>query len=357
MIASLPALSVVVPVYNSGKFLRLCLDSLIAQDCRDIEFICVDDGSTDGSGDVLDDWAAGYDHVKVIHQPNGGYGKAMNLGLSLARGTYIGIVEPDDWIEPHMYSTLLKIACKTGADAVKGDYFGESCQKSRVSGKYKKYKGGEVLSPLEFPEYLLGSVSVWSGIYRRELLEENGIRFNETPGASFQDLGFAVRVWAKARTMSVTPKPLYHYREDNPDSSTRRREDGAWAVLREIEKLQDVFDAIPYTDRLSRTYLIRRVFHSFQADFKLRVSDTLTEFLLRYSELLKKLCPRRLLLQECFDRREWHDLRVLYACPKLYPLTRRSGASILQRIFSVRVEGGRRYVRLLGTRFALPGRR
>jgi glycosyltransferase involved in cell wall biosynthesis len=78
--------SVLVPVFNTGKCLQRCLDTLSAQDCEGIEFICVDDGSTDQSGSILDRHAASDKRFRVIHQPNGGYGKAMNLGLSAARG-------------------------------------------------------------------------------------------------------------------------------------------------------------------------------------------------------------------------------------------------------------------------------
>ena len=97
--------SVIVPVYNSAKYLTQCIGSILAQTLKDIEVICVDDGSVDGSGQMLDQYAARDARVKVFHQENRGYGAAMNIGLTEAKGCYIGIVESDDCI-PVSYTHL-----------------------------------------------------------------------------------------------------------------------------------------------------------------------------------------------------------------------------------------------------------
>ena len=102
--------SVLVPVYNVKKYLRQCLDSLAAQTLDGIEFICIDDGSTDGCSEILDAYAEKDERFRVIHKENSGYGASMNVGLRAARGEYIGIVESDDWIAPTMYEELYKNA-------------------------------------------------------------------------------------------------------------------------------------------------------------------------------------------------------------------------------------------------------
>ena len=346
-----PSVSVLIPVYNSGDYLRVCIESLENQDCGTAaEFICVNDGSTDGSPAVLDAWAARDPRVRVIHQRNKGYGKAMNAALDKARGAYIGIVEPDDWAEPHMFSTLLRLAEQTGADIAKGVYVGESDKKSHTDTRFQNRAEGETSAPEDFPVFLTGAPSIWAAIYRKSMLEAHRIRFSETPGASFQDLGFFMRTWAAAETIATTGKPVYHYREDNPNSSTRRKEDGAWAVLREIELAKPVFRALAASP-VRRTLLLRRVFHSMLADYKLRVNETLYDWLPACSELLHALCPQQELHREYFTNKEWHDLSVLYSHPQDYPEARKLGASLLQRIFSIRTEGGRRYVRFLGGRY------
>lgn len=349
-----PKLSIIVPVYNSGELLRSCIAGLAAQ-TGDIhaEFICVDDGSTDSSPAELDAWAAKDERVRVLHQSNGGYGKAMNAGLALARGEYIGIVEPDDWVEPHMYCSLLELADNTSADIVKAAYIGKKAGISRVDERFRALEDGAVFAPCDFPAFLLGHPSIWSAIYRHSMLKEHRIRFSETPGASFQDLGFFMRTWAAARSIATTHRALYHYREDNPASSIRRMEDGAWAVLREVELTQDLFDSLGHAEPVKRTLLLRRVFHSMMADYKLRVNETLLKWLPACSAIMHRLCPPDSVLQEFFSHTEWHDLSVLYATPLRYPHARRLGASVLQRIFSIRTEGGRRYLRLLGGKFCI----
>ena len=117
----MPKISVIVPVYNVERYLPQCLDSILAQTLTDIEIICVDDGSTDESGRILDRYADLDKRLVVFHGPNAGYGAAMNTGLFAATGEYIGIVESDDSILPQMYETLYAAAVKDDLDLVKSD--------------------------------------------------------------------------------------------------------------------------------------------------------------------------------------------------------------------------------------------
>ena len=102
--------SVIVPVYNTERYLAKCLDSIIAQTMRDIEIICVDDGSTDSSLEILTAYAGKDARIRVIHKENGGLVSARKAGIKAARGTYIGYVDSDDWIEPRMYERLYECA-------------------------------------------------------------------------------------------------------------------------------------------------------------------------------------------------------------------------------------------------------
>jgi len=113
-----PAVSIIVPVYNVKKYLPRCLDSLISQTLKDIEIITIDDGSTDGSSSVLDLYSQKDDRVKVIHVENGGVARARNIGLDNVKGQFIGFVDSDDYVDSHMYETLLKVALETKSDFV-----------------------------------------------------------------------------------------------------------------------------------------------------------------------------------------------------------------------------------------------
>ena len=106
----MPKVSIILPIYNVREYLAEALDSVINQTLRDLEIICVDDGSTDGSLDIIREYAAKDPRIVVITGPNGGYGKAMNKGLDRATGDYVGIVEPDDYVIPEMYEELYQTA-------------------------------------------------------------------------------------------------------------------------------------------------------------------------------------------------------------------------------------------------------
>ena len=118
-----PKVSIIVPTYNVEPYLRECLDSICRQTLKDIEIICVNDGSTDGSLAIINEYATRDSRIVVLDGPNGGYGKGMNRGLDRATGEYIGIVEPDDFIALTMYEDLYAIASEHDLDFVKADFY------------------------------------------------------------------------------------------------------------------------------------------------------------------------------------------------------------------------------------------
>ena len=115
--------SVLVPVYNVKEYLRQCLDSLAAQTLDGIEFICIDDGSTDGCSEILDAYAEKDERFRVIHKENSGYGASMNVGLRAARGEYIGIVESDDFADAEMFAALYDVAKLQDAEVVRSNFW------------------------------------------------------------------------------------------------------------------------------------------------------------------------------------------------------------------------------------------
>ena len=116
-------LSILIPVYNVSPYLRQCLDSLVGQSLKEIEFICVNDGSTDDSLSILKEYAAKDSRFVIIDKENGGYGKAMNVATSHAQGEYIGIVEPDDFVELNMFEVLYNKAKDYDLDFLKSDFY------------------------------------------------------------------------------------------------------------------------------------------------------------------------------------------------------------------------------------------
>lgn len=223
-----PKVSVVLPVYNNAHYLRECFDSVLHQTLKGIEILIIDDGSTDAEAiAIMDEYASLENRVRLIRKANGGYGHSMNVGLDNARGKYLAIVESDDYILPEMCEYYYEIAEKWQLDFVKSDFkrfFGS--KERRIFEEVKlfsqDYWYGKVLNPWkdeDMREYIPKFVVIWNGLYHLEFLRENNIRFNESPGASFQDTGFFFQTFVKTHRCMTVKKSFYMLRRDNITSS------------------------------------------------------------------------------------------------------------------------------------------
>lgn len=253
--------SVVVPVYNVEQYLRECLDSIINQTLKEIEIICVNDGSTDNCLEILKEYAQKDDRVKIIDKDNAGYGHTMNIGMDMAQGEYIGIVESDDFVELNMYEELYKVAEENDVDFVKADFFrfkrernGELKTKyNRVINNKNKYN--IVFNPSEDLTLMMGAMNTWSGIYSINLIKNHNIRHNETPGASYQDNGFFFQTFCNANRVYFVNKAYYFNRRDNPNSSVydttktfcmKEEYDFVQSVLQKDKKIWETFKSVYY---------------------------------------------------------------------------------------------------------------
>ena len=216
--------SILVPTYGAEDFIEECLDSLINQTLKEIEIICINDGSPDKSLDIIKRYAKQDKRIKIIDKKNTGYGDSMNKGLAAAKGEYIGIVEPDDFIELDAFETLYNIAKKEGAEVVKSnffEYYGEIKKDKNVTDMFGKKEIGKIIDPRKNKSIFYLPPSIWAAIYKRSFLEKNKINFLPTPGASFQDTGFNFKVWASARRVFFVKQAFLHYRSDNSNSSVK----------------------------------------------------------------------------------------------------------------------------------------
>lgn len=210
--------SVVLPIYNAEPYLRECLDSVVNQTLKDIEIICVNDGSTDNSLEIIKEYAQKDIRIRYIDKPNAGYGQTMNCGMDLATGEYIGIVEPDDFIKPEMYETLYNKAKEFDLDIVKSDYTAFSNTKKQYVSIMPQNAYNKILS-IKKDKNTLGFTLNPTGIFKRSFLRKYNILFNETPGASHQDIGFWILTTFYAQHIYFIPNSFYMYRQDNIDSS------------------------------------------------------------------------------------------------------------------------------------------
>lgn len=284
--AQMTAVSVIVPTYNEEEYLRQALDSLAQQTLKSIEIICVNDGSTDNSLAILQEYVNRYPQFRLIDKENGGYGCAVNTGIAASTGEYIGILEPDDFIDAHMFEDLYRYAqidllpsqdilpCaqsyleqhpeQTKADIVRSSFY--------HYWDANEYEPATVTTP---PSYrglpyrvTLGTVpelaltvrdhpAVWACIYRREYLTQNNIHFIEARGAGWVDNPWLFDTALSAKTLVWVPKAYYHYRRTNENSSMFTTD--YTIPLSRMEDMLAIFDRYPQADAQIYRHFTRRV--------------------------------------------------------------------------------------------------
>lgn len=223
----MPAISVIVPVYQAERLLPQCVESVLGQTFSDWELLLVDDGSRDGSPALCDAYAAGDARVRVFHKPNGGVSSARNLGLEQARGQCIAFLDADDALVPAALETLWYLREKAGADSAGCAHLNvsptgeERTEQLLPAGIYEQTGlrehilwplTGERLRPPVFNGF------IWRFLFDAAILQENAITFE---GAYLEDELFLMEYFCNAKCLAVTEEPLYRYFW-NPASATHR---------------------------------------------------------------------------------------------------------------------------------------
>ena len=288
----MPKVSIIIPTYNVEDYLRECMESVVRQTLHDIEIICINDGSTDGSLKILQEYAAKDNRIVLVDKHNEGYGVGMNIGLERATGEYIGIVEPDDFVPLAMYEDLYKVASENSLDFVKADFyrFTRDAETGDMNLVYNHLDSdgeayNQVINPYEKPYVTKFIMNTWSGIYRREFLEEHHIRHNTTPGASFQDNGFFWQTFMYAKRCMFIDRPYYMNRRDNPNSSVNSKQK-VYCMNVEYDYIRDIFMQKGNEDLWERFKYYYNYKRYFNYTFTIgRISD---EFKQEYVERISK---------------------------------------------------------------------
>ena len=195
-------ISVIVPVYNASEYLKQCLDSLVGQTMKNLEVIVIDDGSTDGSGEIADRFAEQYSNFRVYHQTNRGIGVTRGASIQYARGAYVGWVDADDFVEPDMFRRLYDAAKRNDADVVSCDY---SYYPEKIKTKEKWFKMYQGKVDWYFIER---NTQCWNKLVRRELLKEVNMEKWYALGGD----GAYLLTLLKAKKIITLPDSLYWYR-------------------------------------------------------------------------------------------------------------------------------------------------
>lgn len=235
--------SIIMPMLNSIKYLKECIDSVCNQTLKEIEILIVDGGSTDGTLELVNEYSKNDNRIKVINSDMKSHGRQCNLGMDNAIGEFVGFVESDDFVELDMFEIFYKECRKKNLDWIFANYnhFMEypKINKQFITNKIINDSNQNIpFSPKEYPERIRLLWCMWSGIYSLDMLRKNDIRLNESLGASFQDIGFYTKTFMNATKAMFIDKIFYNYRRDNIGSSTHSSKGFIWSI-NEYEKIYE----------------------------------------------------------------------------------------------------------------------
>lgn len=225
--------SVIVPVYNTACFLRECVDSILAQTVADFELILVDDGSTDGSEIICDEYSVNDNRVKVVHQKNQGMSVARNSGLDIHRGEYVTFVDADDVLYPQFIEIMLTVAAETGSDIVAAGYIRDEKAVFRNVNRSMQPVIESSIDALERLLYQKVDSAVWGKMFSSRLFDT--VRF--LPGMWYEDLLISIQLYPKANSVARISGRLYFYRL-HPESFVCRFSEHRFDILKVTDSIE-----------------------------------------------------------------------------------------------------------------------
>lgn len=258
--------SVIVPVYNVKKYLAKCLDSIIAQTLKDIEIICVNDGSTDGSDKVLEEYKKKDARIQVVNRKNGGLSAARNTGMPYAKGKYIGFVDSDDYIESTMYELMyynaehfqsqLVICAAHKIDDTTGIVFDDDPY--YTLGYFPKELDNRAFTHVDTKDFFQDlCVMAWNKLYLRSFLEEKNAKFPD--GYIFEDGPFFTDIYFDMDRVTIVRDFLYYYRVNRANSIVCKGDKDFTDIFYVVNKMLNNLRKTPYFDEV-KAYFLRKKF-------------------------------------------------------------------------------------------------
>lgn len=256
-------ISVIIPVYNVEKYLKECLDTILNQTFSDFEVICVNDGSTDNSLIILEEYAKNDKRFKIISQENQGQGVAKNKGIDLAKGDYILFVDPDDWIELNTFEIMYKKFLETDVDVIQFDYnlhyeTGKYCDTKAYKKKLKRYfnysiKNGDIYNWNYISKKQLHNMSLYASdkAYKMDFIKQNNIKF--APNKNGEDHIFSFEANLLANEILYLNKSFYHYRKRN-GSAVNKVSDENFCVFENIKLIKSFLITNNFYEEYSNSF-------------------------------------------------------------------------------------------------------
>ncbi|MBT3392800.1 MAG: glycosyltransferase [Elusimicrobiaceae bacterium] len=308
-------ISIIVPVYNSERYLAKCLDSLVGQTLKDIEIILINDGSTDGSAKIIETYAKKYRNIVVINQKNQGTGVARQAGITASTGEYIGFVDNDDFVDPSMYKKLYNKAKLTDSDVVLCSYY--KYQNGEKTPKNINFPKDRDFYPALEAKDMFASYFIWATIQRRSLFDKYNITIPKI--ATAEDTSHYLQIMASSKKVSFLRENLYYYRE-NTQSFSKTKNKQALGFFEAMQVTEDflidnnfykdyenIFNHLKLTLMLS--FLSYRVSFETRKEF-FRQAKTMLQKTPR--KHIKKLKPRKQFLLFLIEK-GWYTLYIVLA--------------------------------------------
>lgn len=307
-------LTIIVPIYNAEKYLEQSLNSLAIQELDDdsVEYLLINDGSTDGSLTIARHYLEGDARFKVFDRENAGYGATLNFGIEHAEGDYVGVLEPDDWIDRGMYVTMLQKALDSDLDIVRCNY-----KKVWTRGGFEteyiesssKIMPEMIFSPAQETDCFFFHPAIWTMIVKCDLIAANNIRLLETPGAAFQDTSYSFKLWTSASSAMLIDKAFVNYRQDNESSSINNPNTSKYVHL-EYDEIAKFIARHENRDLLARL-MMRRQFLAYVWNYERLDKALHLEFARQAHYDMVKLFKSGIFYKSLYQPWEITDLMIL----------------------------------------------
>lgn len=299
-------ISIIVAVYNVEPYIHRCVDSLLNQTYRNIEVILVDDGSTDGSATICDDYAAKDNRVKVVHKPNGGVSSARQVGLEASSGDFVIHADPDDYAESDMIASLLAKAIEAKADIVTCDFF--------MNDQVKRQDYVDSTDLLKKQINVETICVCWNTFVRRDFITENHISFKPVWLCMSEDFLFICRLLVAGAKAVHLPKAFYHYWVSNGQSLTNKRsQKKLHSIMAVIDELGAIVPPSDYDEFYTRKkYAVQYAYQGKMFKAAKRIYPEIRQRMLSDTDSGAK---------QLFSRFSWfayYNSRINYYCKHLF---------------------------------------
>lgn len=313
---NLPKVSILVPCYNVEKYIGECLNSVVNQTLKEIEIICINDGSTDKTLSILQEYAQKDERITIIDKSNSGYGDSMNKGLKLVTGEYVGIVESDDFVKPDMFEKLYELALCHKTDMVKSNYYEYVTKNNSQTKRYNIYKTiqNQKVCPLDKTDAFDSAPAIWSAIYRTEFLQKNHIEFLPTAGASYQDTAFNFKALFCADSVYFTDAAYLYYRQDNMNSSVNNPKK-VFCICDEYHEIERFARQYPIRYEKIKYHLPILKWGAYLWNYNRLVYPMNYQFLKIFADEFRSYKKDGLLVKSMWRRKAWRQVNRLMRCP------------------------------------------